>query len=44
MTAEELAYLAELAALAARYFASTDPSNARRFADAALAAVKLGAD
>lgn len=44
MTAEQLARLAEQAAFAARYFAATDPSDARRFADAALAATKLAAD
>jgi hypothetical protein len=44
MTAEQLARLAEQAAFAARYFAATDPSYARRFADAALCAAKLAAD
>jgi hypothetical protein len=44
MTAEQLARLAEQAAFAARYFATTEPSYARRFADAALAAAKLAAD
>ena len=44
MTAEQLARLAEQSALAARSFAATDPSYARRFADAALVAAKLAAD
>jgi hypothetical protein len=44
MTAEQLARLAEQAAFAARSFATTDPSYARRFADAAVAAAKLAAD
>jgi len=44
MTAEQLARLADLAASAANHFARIDPSCARRFADAALAAVKPGAD
>jgi hypothetical protein len=44
VTVEQLTRLAELAALAASYFAATDPAYARRFADAALAAGKLAAD
>jgi hypothetical protein len=42
MTTGQLARLAELAAIAAGHFARTDPPYARRFADAALAAVQLG--
>ena len=44
MTVEQLTRLAELAALAAGYFVASNPSYARRFADAALAADKLAAD
>jgi hypothetical protein len=44
VTVEQLTRLAELAALAAGYFAATDPAYARRFADVALAASKLAAD
>ena len=38
MTAAQLAHLAELAALAADYFAVSDPDAARLFGDSALRA------
>ena len=44
MTAAQLAHLAELAALAADYFARIDPADARMFGDAALRADALSAD
>ena len=41
MTAAQLTYLAELAAYAAGFFATTDPEAARMFGDAALQAQAL---
>jgi hypothetical protein len=44
MTAAQLVHLAEQAASAAGYYADIDPSNARRFAEVALVAVRLSAE
>ena len=44
MTAAQLAHLAELAALAADYFAVSDPDAARMFGDSALRAETLSAE
>ena len=44
MTAAQLAHLAELAALAADYFAVSDPDAARIFADSASRAESLSAE
>ena len=44
MTAAQLAYLAELAALAADYFVFSDPDAARVFGDSALRAETLSAE
>jgi hypothetical protein len=44
MTAAQLAHLAELAAYAAGFFATTDPAVARLFADTALRADTLSAE
>jgi hypothetical protein len=44
MTAAQLAHLAELAALAADYFAFSDPDAARVFGDSALRAETLSAE
>jgi len=44
MTAAQLAHLAELAALAADYFADSDPDAARMFGDSALRAETLSAE
>ena len=44
MTAAQLAHLAELAALAADYFAVSDPDTARIFGDSASRAVMLSAE
>ena len=41
MTAAELAHLAELAAFAADFFASSDPVAARKFVEASLRADAL---
>ena len=41
MTAAELAHLAELAAFAADFFASSDPVAARKFGEASLRADAL---
>ena len=41
MTAAQLTHLAELAALAADYFADSDPDSARMFGDSALRAQRL---
>ena len=41
MTAAQLAYLAELAASAADFFASSDPVAARKFGEASLRADAL---
>jgi len=43
MTAAQLAYLAELSAYAADFFAITNPQAARTFSDAALRADALSA-
>jgi hypothetical protein len=43
MTAAQLAYLAELSAYAADFFAITNPQAARTFSDAALRADTLSA-
>jgi hypothetical protein len=44
MTAAQLAHLAELAALAADYFAVSDPDTARIFGDSASRAEMLSAE
>ena len=44
MTAAQLAHLAELAALAADYFAVSDPDASRMFGDSALRAETLSAE
>jgi hypothetical protein len=44
MTAAQLAHLAELAALAADYFAVSDPNAAGMFGDLALRAEMLSAE
>ena len=44
MTAAQLIHLAELAAHAADFFATSDPDTARLFADAALRADGLSID
>jgi len=44
MTAAQLAHLAELAALAADYFAASDPDAARMFGNSALRAETLSAE
>ena len=44
MTAAQLAHLAELAALAADYFAVSDPDAARMFGNSALRAETLSAE
>jgi len=44
MTAAQLAHLAELAALAADYFAFSDPDAARIFGDSASRAETLSAE
>ena len=44
MTAAQIAHLAELAAFAADYFASSDPGAARVFGDTALRADRLSAE
>ena len=44
MTAAQLTHLAELAALAADYFADSDPDSARMFGDSALRAQRLSAE
>ena len=44
MTAAQLAYLAELAAFAADYFAVSDPGTARMFGDTALRADTLSTE
>ena len=44
MTAAQLAHLAELAALAADYFAVSDPDAARTFGDSASRAETLSAE
>ena len=44
MTAAQLARLAELAALAADYFAVSDPDSGRTFANAAVRAEMLSAE
>lgn len=44
MTASQLAHLAELAALAAGYFAVSDPDAARMFGNSALRAETLSAE
>ena len=44
MTAAQLAHLAELAAFAAGFFATTDEAAARLFADTALRADTLSAE
>jgi hypothetical protein len=44
MTAAQLAHLAELAALAASYFADSDPDAAGMFADLALRAETVSAE
>ena len=44
MTAAQLAHLAELAGLAAEYFAASDPDAARMFGDSAVRADTLSAE
>ena len=44
MTAAQLAHLAELAAYAAGFYATTDPAAARLFEDTALRADTLSAE
>jgi hypothetical protein len=44
MTAAQLAHLAELAAFAADFFASTDPAAARKFGEASLRADALSVE
>ncbi|MGA2307600.1 MAG: hypothetical protein ABSH29_25940 [Acidimicrobiales bacterium] len=44
MTAAQLAHLAELAAFAADYFATSDPRTARTFGDTARRADTLSAE
>jgi hypothetical protein len=44
MTAAQLTHLAELAALAADYFADNEPESARIFGDSALRAQWLSAE
>jgi hypothetical protein len=44
MTSAQLTHLAELAALAADYYADNDPDSARLFGDSALRAQRLSAE
>ncbi len=44
MTAEQLAHLAEQASFAAGFYAATDPSTARHFAQTAARATRLSAE
>ena len=44
MTAAQLTHLAELAALAADYFADSDPDSARMFGGSGLRAQRLSAE